>query len=148
MAFILPLCADCQRRALARSGAQQSARLQAVLASTLVSLLLFVGVLATQVVDFSHSLGFSLLILTILLAIGYGVVLPLLLSRTRRLPPPDDATYVRSTLRMASGGQEGEVAFEWRNRGYADLFHQANQERARGGAAPVADPAPSPPRTP
>ena len=148
MTLTLPLCADCQRRARARSGAEKSARLQAFLVSTLVSLLLFVGVLATQVVDFSQSLGLSLLILAVLLAIGYGVVLPLLLSRARRLPPPDDATYVRSTLRIASGGQEGEVAFEWRNRGYADLFHQANQERARGGATPVADPAPAPPRTP
>ena len=148
MTFTLPLCADCQRRARARSGAEQSARLQAILASTLVSLLLFVGLLATQVVDFSHSLGLSLLILAVLLAIAYGVVLPLLLSRTRRLPPPDDATYVRSTLRIAPGGQEGEVAFEWRNRGYADLFHQANQERARGDATTVADPAPAPPRTP
>lgn len=145
--FTLPLCAACQRRASARSDAEKSARLQAVLVSTLVALLLFVAVLATQVVDFTQSIGLSFLILAVLLAIGYGIVLPLLLRLARRYPPPD-AAYIRSTLRIAPGGQPGEVAFEWRNLGYADLFHQANQERTHGDVTSIADPAPAPPPAP
>ncbi len=134
----VPLCQECQRRATARSEAEKAARLQAHLLSLLIALLLVVGALALSVVTASDllTLGFLLVVLA---ALGYTAPALFLLSRAGRHPPPPDARYVRTTLLIPVEDRGLEIPFEWRNRGYAERFLEANRDLATGGVVEVKD---------
>ncbi len=128
--YRVPLCADCQARANARSEEQQTAQLQAHLISVLVALVLVVAGLALGLVDFQRSVILNLAILGLLAGMGYVVPAALLLIRASRYPKPEDATYVQTTLRVPADTEGTETAFEWRNRTYAQQFLAKNKENA------------------
>jgi hypothetical protein len=62
-----------------------------------------------------------------------------LLNRIGLFPISEDAAYVRSTLLVPSEVQGLETAFEWRNKTYAERFHQANHEITVGQIIKVKD---------
>jgi hypothetical protein len=137
--FTVPLCADCAKRAHSRSEGEKSERLQAQLMSILSALILLLITLLTGLADFRARPLPSLFVAITALALGYAVPATLLLKRARRFPAPPETTYVRTTLLIPSETQGLEVAFEWRNQGYAELFHHANRRRALGAVIAVKD---------
>ncbi|MCZ6530944.1 MAG: hypothetical protein O6949_11550, partial [Chloroflexi bacterium] len=118
LGYEVPLCQSCHERASARSEEQKTARLVAHLSSILIAGVLVVGALAARWVNIKDLAALDLLLIAILGLVGYGLPVVLLLRRSSRLPPSEDAQFVRSTLRIRAG--EG-LAFGWRNRGYAEL---------------------------
>jgi hypothetical protein len=148
LTFNVPLCESCLRRASAKPAGERGARLQSHLIAILVAMVVIVGSLLSGLVDPTEDLLASGFMLVILAILGYGVPALLLLSRAGRGPRPADAVYVRTTVRIPTDTPGMEVAFEWRNRRYAELFYQANREWAAGTVTPVADQAPSPPPEP
>jgi hypothetical protein len=140
VAFRIPVCRPCQRRAAARIPEEKTARLQAHLISALVGMVMIVLAMAVNLVSPSQeSVLLVLLPVVVLFGLGYAIAAVFLLGRTRRYPLPADAVYVRTTLLMPSDIQGLESAFEWRNRDYAERFQQANKSRALGGVVPVKD---------
>jgi hypothetical protein len=125
--FRLPLCAECQRKSTALSGAQKNTRLQVHLTAMLVGLGLLVAALGLGVVDLSGNMPVGLLLLAVIGATGYLLPLGLLLPRVRRAPPLWEAYIVETTLHVRK--PEGEIAesyFEFRNADYAQLFWESN----------------------
>jgi len=144
LTFNVPLCESCLRRASARPAGEKGGRLQAHLVAVLVAMVVIVGSLITGLVDPSDDLLASAFMLVILAILGYGLPALLLLSRAGRGPRPADAAYVRTTVRIPSDTPGTEVAFEWRNRRYAEFFHNANRASSVAAVAPIADLAPAP----
>lgn len=140
---IVPLCRSCYRRATSRTPEEKNARLNAHLVSALVALGLLVAALAVGLIDPAGDLGAAAVMLLILLVIGYAVPAVILLSRSGRFLPTDDARYVRTTLLIPDASQGLETAFEWRNQRYAEQFYQANHQRALGGVVAIKDRTPS-----
>ena len=68
----------------------------------------------------------------------------ILLSRVGKHPPPQDASYVRSTLLVPRETQGLETAFEWRNEVYANDFFETNEAIALGRLTSVKDRAAQP----
>ncbi len=132
-----PLCNPCFRRANARSSEASSARLQAHLISALVAMLLVVFALVLGILQ--ELPGVGVLVLLILAVVGYGVPAFILLGRSSRFAPPDDALYVRSTLVVSPEADPPGMMFSWRNQGFADLFHEANSKAVEGPVVEVAD---------
>jgi hypothetical protein len=137
--FEVPLCADCRKRAAAKSEDAQAAQLQAHLISAIVGMILVVGALALDVIN-PLDLGIADLFLgLILLIVGYGGPAYFLLNRVGNYLPPVDARYIRTTLLIPSETQGLETAFEWRNNEYAQRFHDANTGAALGNVTEVKD---------
>ena len=136
--FNLPLCADCHKRAAERSEAERNARLQTHLISALIALVSMVAALALGLNPLEEG-PLGILILVILAVLGYSLPLIVLLNRIGPFPVSQDATYVRSTLLVPSEVQGLETAFEWRNKTYAERFHQANHEITIGQIVKVKD---------
>jgi hypothetical protein len=136
--FNLPLCADCHKRAAERSEAERNARLQTHLISALIALVFMVAALALGLKPLEEGL-LGILILVILAVLGYALPLIILLNRIGPYPVSQDAAYVRSTLLVPSEVQGLETAFEWRNKTYAERFHQANHETTIGQIVKVKD---------
>jgi hypothetical protein len=136
--FTLPLCSDCHKRARVRSEEEKGARLQAHLISALVALVSLVIALALGVNPIEEGYV-GLLILVILAAAGYTVPALILLNRLGPFPASSDAQYVRSTLLIPREVEGDETTFEWRNEAYANLFHAANTEVARGAVVKIED---------
>ncbi len=136
--FNLPLCADCHKRAAERSEAERNARLQTHLISALIALITMVAALALGLKPLDEG-PLGILILVILAALGYTLPVIVLLNRAGHFPVSEDAAYVRSTLLVPSEVQGLETAFEWRNKTYAERFHQANHEITVGQIAKVKD---------
>ena len=113
------------------------------LTGALVGLVLIVAVLAVNVIPIASSLPVGLAVLGAAWLLGYGVTAALLLERARRLPPPADATYVRTTLLVVPDPAAPQTAFEFRNRETAVTFSQANGTASLG--EPVAIPEAPPP---
>jgi hypothetical protein len=134
-----PLCFECFHRANARSPEASSARLQAHLISALVAVLLVVLSLGFRLVSLGESPWVGILVLVILAIIGYGVPAFILLGRSSRFPPPDDALFVRSTLIVHPEVDPPGMTFSWRNQGFADLFHDSNSKAVEGPVAEVAE---------
>lgn len=143
MAFNVPLCESCRRRARARGETERTARLQAHLISALIAVLLLVAALVLDLIEPGGDLLANSLIIAILLTIGYSAPAVLLLGRTGSHPPPPDAVFVRSTLWIPLEEQSLEVPFEWRNRLYAERFYQVNSERVVGGVSERPDQSPA-----
>ncbi|HEY44315.1 MAG TPA: hypothetical protein G4O11_10070 [Anaerolineae bacterium] len=136
--FNLPLCADCHKRAAVRSEAERNARLQTHLISALIALVSMVAALALGLKPLEEG-PLGILILVILAVLGYTLPVIVLLNRIGPYPVSQDATYVRSTLLVPSEVQGLETAFEWRNKMYAERFHQANHETTIGQIIKVKD---------
>lgn len=136
--FNLPLCADCHKRAAERSEAERNARLQAHLVSALIALISVVAALALGLKPLDEGPA-GILILIMLAVLGYALPAIVLLNRIGPFPVSVDAAYVRSTLLVPSEVQGLETAFEWRNKTYAERFHQANHEITVGQIAKVKD---------
>lgn len=136
----VPLCADCQRRASARSPDERTARLQAHLISAVVALGAIVGGLALRVVDLQSEPAIGLFFLLTLAVLGYGLTAVLLLGRASRMPLPEDAVYVRTTLIVPPEVEGLATAFECRNPGFAKLFQEANQGNTVGRVVEVRRP--------
>ena len=132
------LCSVCYRRSNARSPEESGAKLQAHLISALVALLLVISALGVRLVNLQESSGIGVLVLLILAIVGYGGPAFFLLGRSSRFPPPADALYVRSTLILRPVAEPAGLSFEWRNQGFADLFHEANNKVVTGPAVQVA----------
>ena len=134
------LCSVCFQRSIARSPEESGAKLQAHLISALVALLLVISALGVRLVNLQEGPGIGALVLLILAVVGYGAPAFFLLGRSSRFPPPADALYVRSTLILRPVAEPAGLSFEWRNQGYADLFHEANNKVVTGPAVQVATP--------
>lgn len=135
----LPVCVSCQRRAQARSPAGQGARLQAVLVSVFTSLAVMVIAMAANLVSFEQSAVLAAATLASLGIVGFSIPAWLLLGRTGRSEDTPDALYVRSTLRLPDDVVPPDIAFEWRNRGYAARFLADNRDIAAGDIIQVPD---------
>jgi hypothetical protein len=136
--FNLPLCADCHKRAAERSEPERNARLQAHLISALIALISMVAALALGLKPLEEG-PLGILILVILAVLGYTLPVIVLLNRIGPFPISEDSAYVRSTLLVPSEVQGLETAFEWRNKTYAERFHQANHEITVGQIIKVKD---------
>jgi hypothetical protein len=141
--FNVPLCRACYRRATARTPEEKNARLNAHLISALVALGLLVAALAVGLIDPARDMGVAAVFMLIVLVVGYAAPAAILLGRSRRYLPTDDARYVRTTLLIPDAGQGLETAFEWRNQRYAEEFYQANHQRALAGVVAIKDRTPS-----
>ncbi len=139
----VPLCRACYRRATARTPEEKNARLNAHLISALVALGLLVAALAVGLIDPAGDMGAASVLMLILLVVGYALPASILLGRSGRFLPTDDARYVRTTLLIPEGSQGLETAFEWRNQRYAEEFYQANHQRALSGVVAIKDRTPS-----
>jgi len=135
-AYQVPLCHSCHKRASARSEEQKTAKLVARLSAILTAGVLIVGALASGLVNIGNLTVLDLLLVATLGLMGYSLPAVLLLRRASRLPPSDDAIFVRSTLLL----QENDaLAFGWRNRGYAELFSTANGDLMLGELIRISD---------
>jgi len=139
----VPLCRACYRRATARTQEEKNARLNAHLISALVALGLLVAALAVGLIDPARDMGAASVLMLIVLVLGYALPASILLNRSGRYLPTDDARYVRTTLLIPEGSQGLETAFEWRNQRYAEEFYQANHQRALSGVVAIKDRTPS-----
>lgn len=136
LGYQVPLCESCHARASDRSEERKTSKLVAHLSSILVAGVLIVGALAAGLVNLQEIGMIDLLLIGALGLVGYGVTAVLLLRRSSRLPPSEDAQFVRSTLRLRD--HEG-LAFGWRNRGYAELFYNANEDYLLGDLVRISD---------
>ncbi|MEX0788532.1 MAG: hypothetical protein WD040_07020 [Anaerolineales bacterium] len=136
----VPLCVDCRRRASARSPEETTSRLQAHLISAVVALGAVVSGLALRLVDLQTEPAIGLFFLLTLAVLGYGLTAVLLLGRTSRMPLPEDAVYVRTTLIVPPEVEGLATAFEWRNPGFARLFQEANPGNTVGKVVEVRRP--------
>jgi hypothetical protein len=134
--YQVPLCESCHARACGRSEEQKTSKLVAHLSSILVAGVFIVGALAAGLVNLQEIGMIDLLLIGALGLVGYGATVVLLLRRSSRLPPSEDAQFVRSTLSLQD--HKG-LAFGWRNRGYAELFSSANKDYLLGDLVRVAD---------
>jgi len=129
LGYQVPLCESCHARASVRSEEQKTSKLVAHLSSILVAGILIVGALAAGLIDLQEIEMIDLLLIGALGLVGYGVTAFLLLRRSSKVPPSEDARFVRSTLGLRD--HKG-LAFAWRNRGYAELFSKANEDYLLG----------------
>ncbi|NIM96243.1 MAG: hypothetical protein GTO18_21305 [Anaerolineales bacterium] len=136
--FEVPLCTECRKRAEARTEEENSARLIAYLVSGVSALILIVVTILTNIVNLAEDPITSIVILLALAILGFGIPATILISRSKRYPPPRDAAYVLTTLIVSSAG-ENLTAFEWRNRGYAELFRQVNRQSTVDGVTLIKD---------
>lgn len=134
--YQVPLCQACHKRASARSEEQKTAKLLAHLSAILTAGVLIVGALAAGWVNIVDIGARDLLLIATLGVVGYGLPAVLLLGRSSRLPPSEDAQFVRSTLRLR---ENDALAFGWRNRGYAELFSTANRDLMLGEIIRISD---------
>ncbi len=124
----IPLCSTCRKRASAQSEQEKKARSKAFLYSASSGLLLILLLLVTGLLRASGVnvlLGIFLVIITA--TVGFSVPLLILLERTNRIPPPEDAFFVLSTLYLPPSPPQDMTVFDWRSPGYAELFHLANR---------------------
>jgi hypothetical protein len=134
--YRVPLCQVCHDRASARTEEQKTSRLVAHLSSVLIGGLLIVGALVLGLIDTQNIGARDLLLIATLGLFGYGLPALLLVGRSARQSPSEDAQFVRSTLRLRDNGA---LAFGWRNRGYAELFSSANADLQIGDLTQVSD---------
>ena len=137
--FKLPLCKDCEKRAKASTDEERSARIQAYLISGAVAVVLLLIVIVLGIAPFESSALEGMIIILIAGSLGFIAPVVFLLNRANNYPPPLDAAYVLTTLRVADDAGEGTTAFEWRNHGYAELFRQVNRRNAEETIAKVED---------
>lgn len=137
--FKLPLCQNCEKQAKASSEEERSAKLQAHMISGIVAVILIALVLIFGSSSFSPGSFIGALITVIVGILGYGIPAILLLNRANAYPPPYDAAYVLTTLRVVDDAGDNLTAFEWRNQGYAELFRQVNRRSAQEKIARVED---------
>lgn len=140
--YTLFLCPACYKRARTPSDEERNARITAFLISGLVALTIVVFGFIVGLVNFQENPLVDAIILTILGVIGFLIPAMILLNRANRFPPPTDAAYVRSTLFIPPTEDESEVAFEWRNAGFAERFAESNYELMLGKVTEVPDQAP------
>jgi hypothetical protein len=147
--FRLPLCAACRKRAHAKSKRETNALLLAHGISLLTAILLVLVAILVPLVDLAHQPLIGMIILGLMAILGYSVPALILFSRANRIPPPRDAAFVLTTLRVEEGANDLETVFKWRNRGYAELFRQVNRHNVVGGVVQVSDDEPflRPPET-
>jgi len=136
LGYQVPLCESCPERASVRSEEQKTSKAVAHLSSILVAGVLIVGALAAGLVNPQQIGMIDLLLIGALGLLGYGVTAFLLLRRTSKYPPSEDAQFVRSTLRL---WDHESLEFGWRNRGYAELFSRSNEETLLGDLVRVSD---------
>lgn len=136
LGFQVPLCESCHERACAGSEEQKTSKIVAHLTSILVAGLLIVGALAVGLINIQEIGMIDLVLIASLGLVGYGIPAALLLRRSSRLPPSEDAQFVRSTLQIRDN--EG-LAFGWRNRGYAERFFNANRDHLLGNLTRISD---------
>jgi hypothetical protein len=137
--FKLPLCKECETRAQASTDEERSAKTQAYLISGAVAVILLVIVIISGLAPFKSSAIEGTMVLLITGVIGFVAPTLFLLNRASKFPPPYDAAYVLTTLRVTDDAGEGTTAFEWRNHGYAELFRQVNRRNAEDTIAKVED---------
>jgi hypothetical protein len=138
--FTLPLCSVCYRRARARSDEERNTRLMAHLISALLGAVVMVSALALRLVTFATAPLVDAALLAVLALCGYGIPALLLLGRSGRMPPPEDALFVRSTLLVSAQPGAGETLFDWRNPGTASRFQEANPGETGDTIFEIADP--------
>jgi hypothetical protein len=143
--YQLPLCADCRRRARARSEEERNYRLAVHLGSVLIGMILMVAALALGILDFISSPLLATIVLGVLGLSGYALPAWSLLGRASRIPPSADAAYVRSTLQVSAAANGRPSGFLWRNRGYAERFAAANGVAGVERVKEPADARPIPP---
>jgi hypothetical protein len=134
----LPFCKDCQKRMDARSQDENNARMIAFLVSAVIAIVAVIIPLVFGIVDFQTDAFLGIILLLVCAVLGFSFPFLLLLSRASNFPPPRDAAFVLSTLLVHDAGPD-LTQFEWRNRGYAELFRQVNIENAQGDLERVED---------
>jgi len=113
--------------------------MMSLLISSLVAILVAGVLLGSGVLDFQKAFGMSLIALLSLAIFGFAASAWSLFGRAGRFPPPPDALYVRSTLHIPEDIGPPEVAFEWRNKAYADWFLSENRDSAIGETSRIQD---------
>jgi len=145
----IPLCSRCRKRASAQSEAENTQRSRAFLYSAGSSLLLILLLLITGIPGRVGSFFIGSFLILITASIGFGIPLLILLEQSSKFPPPADAFYVLSTLFLAPSPPQDLTIFDWRNRGYAELFHLANRTSTVKSVHQVEDQGPLlPPKPP
>jgi hypothetical protein len=139
LTFKLPLCRACELRAKASTDEERSAKVQAHIISGIVAAFLIVIALIAGIARFDPNAFEGIMVLLIVGVLGYGVPAVFLLNRASSYPPPYDAAYVFTTLRVADDAGDESTAFEWRNQGYAELFRQVNRRNAEDAINQVED---------
>lgn len=139
LTFKLPLCQDCEKRAKASTDEEQSAKIQAHIISGIIAAFLLIIALIAGFARFEPNFFEAILVLLIVGVLGYGIPAVFLLNRASSYPPPFDAAYVLTTLRVADDAGDESTAFEWRNQGYAELFRQVNRRNAEDSTSRVED---------
>jgi len=134
----LPFCKDCQKRMDARSQDENNARIIAILVSAVIAIVAVIIPLAFGIVDFQTDAFLGIILLLVCAVLGFSFPFIPLLSRASNFPPPRDAAFVLSTLLVHDAGPD-LTQFEWRNRGYAELFRQVNIQNAQGDLERVED---------
>jgi hypothetical protein len=135
----LPLCRDCELRAKASTDEERSAKLQAYLISGAVAVVLLLVVIVLGLAPFESSAIEGIMVLLITGVLGFTAPAVFLLNRASNYPPPYDAAYVLTTLRVVDDAGDGATGFEWRNNGYAELFRQVNRRNAEDSITKVED---------
>jgi hypothetical protein len=139
LTFRLPLCRNCENRAKASTDEERSAKIQAHAISGIVAIFMIVIVLIAGIARFEPNALEGIMVLLIVGVLSYAIPAVLLLNRASSYPPPYDAAYVLTTLRVADDAGDEATAFEWRNQGYAELFRQVNRRNAEDSIPRVED---------
>jgi hypothetical protein len=129
--FSVPVCTECRQKFSARSEAQKNARLQAHLTSLIVGLALVVAAVGLNVIDMSRNAAVGLLLAGIIAGVGYLLPVVFLLDRAERVSPHRESHLVRTTLLVRPPDEPvAESLFDFRNKGYAQLFRESNPNAA------------------
>ncbi len=139
LTFKLPLCRNCENRAKASTDEERSAKIQAHAISGIVAIFMIVIILIAGIASFEPNALEGIMVLLIVGVLSYAIPAVLLLNRASSYPPPYDAAYVLTTLRVADDAGDEVTAFEWRNQGYAELFRQVNRRNAEDSISKVED---------
>jgi hypothetical protein len=145
--FRVPLCSACRKRAADQGEPEKKARKQAIMISALVALALVLIALGTGLIAGLENLLLAAFLLIILAVLGFGIPALILLARCNNYPPPSDAVFVLSTLYIPPSSPANTTIFDWRNRGYAELFYRANRNQSLEPVQKIEDQGPkiSPP---
>ena len=139
LTFKLPLCRNCENRAKASTGEERSAKIQAHAISGIAAIFMIVIILIAGIARFEPNALEGIMVLLIVGVLSYAIPAVLLLNRASSYPPPYDAAFVLTTLRVADNAGDEATAFEWRNQGYAELFRQVNRRNAEDSIPRVKD---------
>jgi len=137
--FRIPLCTDCRNRANQVSETAKRERARAFLTGTGTGLFMLLVLILTGVLTKMPNPLYSVMTVLMVAILGFTIPTFFLYERSRRLPPPADAIFVRTTLFIPPDPPENGILLDWRNRGYAELFFRTNRSNINGNVMDIPD---------